>query len=154
MKRITTFLYVLMFSSTILLVACGGEDNAGDEPMQFSAGPDVEGAEGTASVSLDWAGTYEGVTPCADCQGIKTSLVLTPEKEYQLTVVYLGKGDGKPATVKGSWIWKTGNIVELTGENFGADQFFISEGQLYVLDEAGKRVEGPAAESYVLKKVQ
>ncbi|MDE5451088.1 copper resistance protein NlpE N-terminal domain-containing protein, partial [Elizabethkingia meningoseptica] len=29
-----------------------------------------------AQNSLDWAGTYEGTVPCADCPGIKTTITL------------------------------------------------------------------------------
>src|SRR5690606_39751528 len=43
----------------------------------------------TSQNSLDWAGTYSGVFPCADCPGIKTTVTLnsdetfTYEGEYQ-----------------------------------------------------------------------
>ncbi len=33
--------------------------------------------------SLDWAGTYQGILPCADCPGIKTQLVLNSDMTYQ-----------------------------------------------------------------------
>ncbi len=29
----------------------------------------------SAETSLDWAGEYEGVFPCADCEGIKVELI-------------------------------------------------------------------------------
>ena len=32
--------------------------------------------EHNAQNSLDWAGTYEATLPCADCPGIKTTVVL------------------------------------------------------------------------------
>nr|WP_250850238.1 copper resistance protein NlpE N-terminal domain-containing protein [Acinetobacter sp. ANC 5378] len=30
----------------------------------------------TVETSLDWAGEYKGVFPCADCEGIETDLEL------------------------------------------------------------------------------
>jgi uncharacterized lipoprotein NlpE involved in copper resistance len=34
--------------------------------------------------ALDWAGTYEGVLPCADCPGTKTRLTLNYDGSYRL----------------------------------------------------------------------
>ncbi len=36
----------------------------------------------TSENSLDWHGTYYGVTPCASCPGIETELTLTPDLNY------------------------------------------------------------------------
>ncbi len=150
MKKQLIWLFAAVFMMTI--VSCGSSETETDEPTTIGAAPDLEGAEGTASVSLDWAGTYEGVVPCADCSGIQTTLVLSADKSYNLTVSYLGKGDGKPTSVHGGWSWKTGNIVMLNGENFGPDQFFVSEGYVEQLDLEGNKITGDLADKYILKK--
>lgn len=36
-------------------------------------------------------GDYEGVLPCADCEGIRTHLSLQPGYRYQMQETYLGK---------------------------------------------------------------
>lgn len=51
----------------------------------------------------NYMGTYSGVLPCADCEGIETSLTLLPDYKYKLKRVYLGKGNGKTHTEKGKW---------------------------------------------------
>ena len=40
----------------------------------------------------EWEGTYTGVVPCADCEGISTTLTLNRDMTYALQTRYLGKG--------------------------------------------------------------
>ncbi len=136
----------------VLVIGCGSDSTEPDEPATISAAPDFEGEEGTASVSLDWWGTYQGVVPCADCEGIATTLILNQDNTYVLRVSYLGKGDGNMTEVSGPWRWKTGNIAILNGETFGPDQFFVSEGYVVQLDMEGNRITGDLADKYILKK--
>ena len=42
-----------------------------------------------AQNSLDWAGTYEGTLPCADCPGIKTTITLKDDNTYTISEEYL-----------------------------------------------------------------
>lgn len=140
------------------MYACGSsntETPATDSPAVVAPyqPADTVGAEGSASVSIDVDGTYKGILPCADCEGIETVLELkAADKSYTLTTKYLGKGDGKPGSVKGNWDWKTGNIIELQGESFGPDQYFVSEGKIIQLDMEGKRITGAMADRYELAK--
>ena len=41
--------------------------------------------------ALDWEGTYMGIVPCADCEGIEKTILLNKENTYTLTSKYLGK---------------------------------------------------------------
>ena len=54
--------------------------------------------------SLDWQGTYKGITPCADCDGIETELVLNKDLTYVIKTKYLGKGDGKTLEESGNFV--------------------------------------------------
>lgn len=70
------------------LTACSKQND--NEPMnnnaqsspammeQNNANSSLTGAD-NAETSLDWAGEYEGVFPCADCEGIKVELDLNPD---------------------------------------------------------------------------
>jgi len=40
-------------------------------------------AQHTSANSLDWAGVYRGVLPCADCPGIETTLRLATDSTYE-----------------------------------------------------------------------
>ena len=42
----------------------------------------------TAENALDWGGVYEGVFPCADCEGINTRLTLKYDRTYILEESY------------------------------------------------------------------
>lgn len=53
----------------------------------------VEEAAHNAKKSLDYIGTYKGVLPCADCEGLETVLCINENNTYKLQTRYLGKGD-------------------------------------------------------------
>lgn len=54
--------------------------------------------------SLDLAGTYKGILPCADCKGIVTKIELNKDLSYTRTIEYLGKTNGL-ITSSGSFSW-------------------------------------------------
>lgn len=107
----------------------------------------------TAENALDWNGTYKGILPCADCEGIETELELNADKTYELKETYLGKGDGKAFESKGSFQFDANNtsVIELdkTGDN---RKYFVAEGYLKALDMAGNEITGDLADKYELKK--
>lgn len=87
--------------------------------------------------ALDWAGTYEGVTPCADCPGIRQRLTLQADGRYELSTEYLERPVA-PKTVRGSFSWNTaGNTITLDAAGNG-QQFRVGEGRLLQLDRDGK----------------
>lgn len=100
-----------------------------------------------AANSLDYFGTYTGVLPCADCEGIETIIVINSDSTYHHSARYLGKDDG-PFVTEGTW--------EIDRSTLKLDKidnaFFVGENHLVQLDLDGKRVEGDLAEYYVLKK--
>ncbi len=103
--------------------------------------------------SLDWQGTYKGVTPCADCEGIETEIVLNADLTFTLKTKYLGKGDGKVFQEAGNFIWdKTGGIISLEGLKGRPSQYKVGENRLIQLDMEGKIISGDLAEKYVLTK--
>ncbi|MCH8537529.1 MAG: copper resistance protein NlpE N-terminal domain-containing protein [Alkalimonas sp.] len=102
--------------------------------------------------ALDWDGRYEGVLPCADCEGIKTKLTLQQDGHYQLETQYLGKSE-KVFREHGQFEWDdSGQIVTLQRQQPGGDQFFVGENVLWQLDMDGQRVQGELAEHYKLHK--
>jgi heat shock protein HslJ len=101
--------------------------------------------------SLDWAGAYRGVLPCADCKGIETVVVLTKEETYSTRSKYLGKSDEVFST-QGRFEWnQAANTVTLSGPQ--PAQYFVVENQLIRLALDGSRITGPLAEKYVLTKL-
>ena len=102
--------------------------------------------------SVDWNGTYYGVMPCADCEGIETTLTLNPDKTYRLTRQYLGKADARPSTTTGTFNWnKEGSKVSLSNEK--PSDFQVGENQVFALDMNGNRITGALEEKYRLQKL-
>ena len=105
----------------------------------------------TSQNSLDWAGIYEGVLPCADCPGIKTRLTLNRDGTYERVTQYLER-QGTAETVRGSFTWQAnGNAITLD-EHGGGEQYSVGEGHLSLLyGDSGRG--GSSAPNLVLKLV-
>jgi len=106
--------------------------------------------EHTSENSLDWAGTYEGTIPCADCPGIKTTIVLNSDNTFQYDTEYLERK--VKTTDKGTFTWeKNGSTVHLKGKE--TDNYLkVGENQLFLLDTEGNIITGTLADNYILKK--
>lgn len=106
--------------------------------------------EHTSENSLDWAGTYEGIIPCADCTGVKTAVTLNSDKTFQYDTEYLG--ENLKSSDKGTFTWeKNGSTVHLKGKE--TDNYLkVGENQLLLLDTEGNIITGTLADNYILKK--
>lgn len=103
--------------------------------------------------SLDWNGTYKGVTPCADCEGIETVLTLNLDKTYILTTKYLGKKESNLISSSGSFTWSAdGSTIKLEGIKNGPSQYKVGENVLFQLDMSGQMITGQLAPKYRLEK--
>lgn len=104
----------------------------------------------TSQNSLDWAGSYEGVLPCASCEGIQTLITLQSDNSFVQETVYLGK-DEKILKLMGKATWdEKGQKITLED----GTQYLVGENQLIMLDTQGQRITGDLAANYVLKKKQ
>lgn len=102
----------------------------------------------TSQNSLDWAGSYEGVLPCASCEGIQTLITLQADNRFVQETVYLGK-DEKILKLTGKAAWdEKGQKITLED----GTQYLVGENQLIMLDTEGQRITGDLAANYVLKK--
>ena len=107
----------------------------------------------TTKISLDYVGSYKGITPCADCEGIETTLFLTDEFNYVLQTKYLGKKEAAVNEQKGTYSWnEAGNTVILSGIKNGPSQYFVGENYVTQLDREGNKITGDLADKYILKK--
>ncbi len=109
----------------------------------------------TSQNSLDWPGTYSGILPCADCEGIETELKIKSDNTYSLTTSYLGKEDPLTETIEGSFEWlEDGNNIKLGGINEGSRSpfFKIEENRLRYLDMDGNVIKSDLEDFYILTK--
>ncbi|HWS73983.1 MAG TPA: copper resistance protein NlpE N-terminal domain-containing protein, partial [Quisquiliibacterium sp.] len=101
--------------------------------------------------SIDWAGVYEGVLPCADCPGIQTRLTLHRDETYELSTLHAGR-DSAARVVRGRFSWHpSGNAITLEKQH-GAQQFMVGEGRLALL-QAGAAPSWPQPAQRVLQRV-
>ena len=120
---------------SVLLAALAVALSAAVAPVGTAAAAGADAAHNSRN-ALDWAGTYEGITPCADCPGIRTRLTLQADGRFELSTQYLER-QVAPQTIRGSFSWNAaGNTVTLEGDGRG-QQFRVGEGRLLQLDRDG-----------------
>ena len=102
--------------------------------------------------SLDWAGVYTGILPCADCDGIKVELILNNDETYEISYLYLGKSE-EAFVFSGTFSWnETGNKIFLPRDGFPTF-FQVGKGVLFQLDRFGNRITGELEDMYILTKI-
>lgn len=107
-----------------------------------------------SKTSLDWPGIYEGILPCADCEGIKTTIQIDTNKTYEVNTVYLGKDKPLKQAKKGTFSWNaSGGSITLDGITDGPNQYLVGENTLIQLDVQGQRITGNLASKYELAKL-
>ncbi|MGX9985684.1 copper resistance protein NlpE N-terminal domain-containing protein [Soonwooa purpurea] len=110
--------------------------------------------EHNAKNSLDYNGIYNGVLPCADCDGIATSVYINKDNTYVLKQNYQGKST-TTILEEGSYSWNNeGNTITLKPKTKNGQtlKFFISENRIFMLDQDGKRITGSLKDHYTLTK--
>ncbi len=142
--------YLLIFALTAL-AGCGTGSNPettiGSTPTQSTLAD-----KHNPRNSLDYTGSYTGLLPCADCEGIETQITLNKEGTYTKKMTYLGKGGDNVFEEKGNYTWNAaGQIITLEGKEV-PNQYFVGENKLTHLDIQGQKIEGDLAGMYVLKK--
>ena len=126
---------------------------AGCAPSRPGSGGSVPVDSHTARDSLDWAGSYEGTLPCADCPGIRTRLTLEQDGRYQRQTQYLDR-QPQPEVVTGSFSWESdGSTIRLDASG-DSQRYFVGENQVTMLYRDGTRPTGPLAPHYVLRRAQ
>lgn len=133
----------------ILLLGCGArkDQNSSSEEDTIKV-PDMH----TSQIALDFWGTYKGIVPCADCEGIETTIQLKADETFEVQTVYLGKSD-EVFSYSGHYHWNDdGRSIHLHGIENGPSNYFVGENHLVQFDMEGNRITGELAEKYVLKK--
>src|SRR5688500_7718216 len=105
-----------------------------------------------SKTSLDWDGVYRGVLPCANCEGIETTIHLVKDAHYTVRAKYLGKSDSIYER-SGKFEWNDqGNTIRFDEGSDKATIFFVGENALTQFDNDGKRITGEMADRYILRK--
>jgi uncharacterized lipoprotein NlpE involved in copper resistance len=108
--------------------------------------------EHTSENALDWAGVYEGTLPCADCEGIETTIILNQDKSFTITEEYL-KEPNLVIESKGNFGWdKAGQVITLEAEDDLKRSYKVVENALLLLDSNAREIQGELAPLYRLAK--
>jgi copper homeostasis protein (lipoprotein) len=88
-------------------------------------------------------GSFEGVLPCADCEGIRYHLDLFEDEVFFLRVSYLGRGDDAVLDDVGSWtVASGGTTLALHGGRETHEMFrVVDTSTLRKLDLEGRDIE-------------
>lgn len=100
---------------------------------------------------VDWAGTYGGELPCADCPGILTRLRLDTAGNYRLHLVYHGRPDSVQGHM-GRFTWDAAGRILTLDEQGEGQRYELDRGRLWHLDRDGQRITGALADRYILLK--
>ena len=138
-------------AAAFVLVACG--DPASPPTTEDGGATDTQVADmHNSRDSLDWPGRYHGVTPCADCEGIDTTISISVEGTFDRSLVYLGKA-AAPIEDTGTFQWDdAGRAITLTSVDGPAQMYQVGENVLFHLDQNGQRIEGDLAPMYRLAR--
>jgi hypothetical protein len=107
-----------------------------------------------AQKTLNLSGLYLGFFPCADCQGIRTTLALNKNNTYTLMTIYVGKSD-REFVEKGKFsLTETGDRIVLTPRKGSTtiQEYLIDDDMLIKLDEDGNRITSDGADRYILHR--
>ncbi|WP_162127594.1 copper resistance protein NlpE N-terminal domain-containing protein [Flavobacterium phycosphaerae] len=135
-------LFVAFFTS------CQKQTNSKGSPNDLTVVAKVVDAKNT----LNYEGNYKGILPCADCEGIETTVCLNENSTYTIRTTYIGKGN-KIFEQKGTFSWnKAGNIVTFDNVENAPNQYEVAKNTLTQLDMSGKKITGNHATDYILAK--
>lgn len=148
-----TFIFLMVLSVIIATGCKSGE--GGDAYGTFPIDRDTNMPIGDNSrTSLDWVGVYEATAPCADCDGIKTSLRLNEDETFVLSQVYLGKNNDEVSYKEdGNFQWDDNGSDVIVEAKDITIRFQVGENEVTLLDMAGNVASGQLASFYVLKKI-
>lgn len=158
--------YILIPIITLLLFSCKAKKELTNETnkSQNEIAEQTDNQETTVNTigdlsdnsktSLDWVGSYSGVLPCADCEGIKTTMTLNSDLTFMLTSQYLGKSN-EIFTVSGPFEWDSqGRYITLKHEIGDHYNYLVGENILKQLGRNAEMITSELSEYYNLYKIK
>ncbi len=138
------------------LVACdspnGSSGHAGEPFMEGVDTTPVFDTH-TSRIALDFQGTYQGILPCGDCEGIKTTIEILENDRFEKRLKYLGRDEEEVLYSTGAFSWEaSGGVIRLQGEH-GFARFMVAENFLVHMEDEGDRYSGDLGNHYVLEKI-
>ena len=127
----------------LLAIACNQTNTAGNTTDSNTTTQSIAEQREIITENISYIGTYEGVLPCADCGGIKTTL----EEEYQGKGAFSSKGTASYDETK--------HLLTLTNSDDAKDirYYQVIENTLVMLNADGSTISDTTlANQYILHK--
>ena len=121
-----------------LLTGCLG---GGSTPTATTAPANSQTSPPPAAAATDpFKGTYNGVLPCADCDGLQTSLTLDGAGNYTIQSTKLGK---KQENKQDSGVYRTTTDKQYLQLDNQTDRltFYIGDGYLELRQPDGEKID-------------
>jgi uncharacterized lipoprotein NlpE involved in copper resistance len=138
---------ILLALLSVGFVSCGQKNKPDSQEITAT----VDDATHHSQNSRDLDGTYTGVIPCADCEGISVRITLN-DNTYQVSYLYLGKEDANPELFMGKFSWNESNSAITLDSKKIPPHYQVGKNKLIQLDMEGNKITGELAEMYVLTK--
>ena len=143
---------ILLISIPFLMLMSCNDNTKNTDAASKDADTQIAPDMYTSEIALDWEGRYTGVLPCADCEGIETTINLKGDNTYLIHEAYLGKGVD-PVEESGNFAWtQDGGTIELETLNGGKRIYKVGENTLIARDTKGNEIQGDMADLYRLSK--
>lgn len=115
-------------------------------------GSDAPADGHNSRIALDWAGTYQALMPCADCEAILTTLTLNEDGSYEFKRLFVGE-DGALFDDRGRFSWSEDGKRIMLDIGDAPAAYIVQENRIVQLDMSGQPITGNLAERYILHKV-
>ncbi len=146
--KLNTFSITLVLAVIITLSACQKTPEKEQTEDAIETSNQIEEKSNTS----DFYGIYQGIIPCADCEGIKTKITLLKDGSFNRTTEYLGKSE-ETFRDKGAFVENNQtSTIKVDLKDGGSQLYEIAENKLYHLDQEGNRITGELADNYMLLK--
>ena len=111
----------------------------------------ISGSERKNDTSVLFSGKFYGVTPCADCTGIETTVIFKPNFVFVEMLKYQERNSSFSDT--GRWNI-SGKLISVSFSKGSNQQFFLikTDSTIAILNANKKEIKGPLADFFILKR--
>jgi hypothetical protein len=147
----------LFLSLGLLLFSCTSRPSSSKMSSQ-NLPEERQEAISSPAQNHPWEGTYFGQLPFKEGDGIETRLLLKEDSTFALHTEYHGRNDALEEEFTGKVMWEKSAIetrLTLVGKIGGyPSQYLMQDSLLIQLDSKGRKIDGPLAERYWLKRIK
>lgn len=121
------------------------------------AGKKTPGITPVKSANIDssnsFSGKFYGVTPCADCPGIETTVLFNPDAAFIESLSYQERNLSFSDTGRWNMSDKT---ITVSFSKGGNERFYLvkNDSTMAMLDANKKEIEGALASFFILKRIK